>query len=229
MIKRYPKNVPGDFYVEDGCCMSCGVPESEAGDMFEWDELETYVHCYVRRQPETPSDTEKMLNVVWNAEVECIRYAGSDPEIIRRLVQSGEGSVCDDNLRHQYRAEARDEVLFVRDNATPGTLAAEFHAYLFGIPGFDERPRYAVRMGAASEREAIIRLSWFAPHFHRLRFRRGSTESEWRVQIEPEIKEAGRAVCRILQGWLDSNANIRDQRWSSRAERMAGIAQPFAY
>ncbi|MFT3998142.1 MAG: hypothetical protein QM667_12115 [Asticcacaulis sp.] len=222
MSRRYPKNVAGDFYVEDGCCLTCGVPEGEAADMFAWDEGAEYAHCYVSRQPETPADTETMLHVVWSAEAECIRYAGSDAEIIRRLVQSGEGNVCDDDSRHQYQVEWRDEVLFTLANTTPNTLAADFQAYL-------NRRRFVCQMGVITENEAVMRLSWYAPQFHCLRFHRTYTQDEWRAQIRPETEGAGRAVCRILQGWLDSHVEITNQKWSSRTERTAGIAQPFAY
>ena len=33
----YTKNVAGDFYVEDGCCITCGVPTGIAPDIFEYD------------------------------------------------------------------------------------------------------------------------------------------------------------------------------------------------
>ena len=32
--KPHPANVPGDFYVEDGCCTMCLVPFTEAPELF---------------------------------------------------------------------------------------------------------------------------------------------------------------------------------------------------
>ncbi len=42
----FPKNVPGDFYVEDGCCTSCGMPTTEAPELFAY---APDGHCYVRQ------------------------------------------------------------------------------------------------------------------------------------------------------------------------------------
>lgn len=44
--KPYPKNVEGDFYVEDGCCTACDVPNYYAPELFEYDDE---LHCFVAR------------------------------------------------------------------------------------------------------------------------------------------------------------------------------------
>jgi hypothetical protein len=91
--KRYALNVVGPFYVEDGCCTSCGVPQSIAPALFTENE---HMHCYVRRQPGTDAETDAMLRVIATQELRCIRYGGSNPAILRRLVEGGEGEQCDE-------------------------------------------------------------------------------------------------------------------------------------
>jgi hypothetical protein len=35
---RFRLNAPGDFFVEDGCCISCTAPEHEAPELMAHDE-----------------------------------------------------------------------------------------------------------------------------------------------------------------------------------------------
>ena len=90
--RAYHLNVVGDFYVEDGCCTVCGVPEVTAPDLFgpdgPWGEHTD--HCFVRRQPETRAEVGRMLETIRCAELRCIRYRGSDSAIIAALRASGE-------------------------------------------------------------------------------------------------------------------------------------------
>lgn len=94
--KPHPSNVPGDFYVEDGCCTMCLVPFSEAPELFgECQDPNGYSHCFVKQQPETPADTAKMLNAIRCAEFMCIRYRGKDRAIQLDLIEFKTGLVCD--------------------------------------------------------------------------------------------------------------------------------------
>jgi hypothetical protein len=93
----YPENVPGDFYVEDGCCTMCEAPFAEAPELFGvCQDPKGYPHCYVKRQPATPAEQEQMIGAIRVAELRCIRYRGRDPEVQRRLVEGAEGPICDD-------------------------------------------------------------------------------------------------------------------------------------
>ena len=65
-LPPHPANVPGTFYVEDGCCISCGVWEDVAPDG------ET-PHCYVSHQPETEDEFGRMMDAMHVGEVDCIR------------------------------------------------------------------------------------------------------------------------------------------------------------
>jgi hypothetical protein len=82
----------GDFYVEDGCCLACGVPEDSAPDLFTSDPDH---HCYVQRQPHGPEDLARMMKVFSYQDLDCIRYAGEDPTIMRALRRNGIASACD--------------------------------------------------------------------------------------------------------------------------------------
>jgi len=98
MVEPYPENVDGDFYVEKDCCTMCDVPMVEAPELF------TYAigadgepdHYYVSRQPKNDAELTDMLSVIQCAEFRCVRYRGSDPDLLQRLIDLGESDVCDE-------------------------------------------------------------------------------------------------------------------------------------
>lgn len=83
-IKRHPQSMPGDFYVEQDCCLACGVPEVIAPDLVAH-EKERYWHCYWKKQPETPDELDRAVKILHTQELDCHRYGGSDPAILERL------------------------------------------------------------------------------------------------------------------------------------------------
>lgn len=109
--KPHPANVPGDFYVEDGCCTMCDVPFIEAPKLFgRCEDLEGYVHCYVKRQPQTPAELDRMVSTIRRAEFQCIRYRGADRLLLLRLVETGEAAICDDLPRDLRQRSEQIEV-----------------------------------------------------------------------------------------------------------------------
>jgi hypothetical protein len=94
--KPHPANVPGDFYVENGCCTLCSVPFTEAAELFGWwPNQESPDHCYVKRQPQNAGELDRMVMAIRVAELQCIHYCGNNRELQTRLVDLGEGLVCD--------------------------------------------------------------------------------------------------------------------------------------
>ncbi len=92
MARPHPQNVEGPFYVEDGCCIACGVPEAAAPGLFDWDSGK---HCYVCRQPASASEVDAMVEALVSSEADCIRYRGDDPAVLRRLAENGHSDLCD--------------------------------------------------------------------------------------------------------------------------------------
>jgi hypothetical protein len=91
---RVPENVPGDFYVEEGCCTRCDVPAVEAPEHFAYSEDS----CYVCRQPQTPDEVARMVNAIQVQELNCIRYGGRQRDVQIRLFAVGAAEYCDDLL-----------------------------------------------------------------------------------------------------------------------------------
>jgi hypothetical protein len=91
MHRPHRLNVVGDYYVVDGCCTACGVPDVEASDLFGWDDS----HCYVKKQPVAPAEVGRMLNTIAKSDLRCIRYRGTDATILEALCEKGEAEQCD--------------------------------------------------------------------------------------------------------------------------------------
>jgi hypothetical protein len=83
----HPKSAPGDFYVEKGQCLACGVPHVVAPDLIGWTN-EKYPHCFWKKQPETSAEVERAIKVLDAQELGCHRYAGTDPAILDRLLST---------------------------------------------------------------------------------------------------------------------------------------------
>nr|MBI1232475.1 hypothetical protein [Cytophagales bacterium] len=91
-------NVEGDFYVEDRCCTMCGVPNSEAPELFGgFDDKGNATHdqCFVKRQPSNNGELEKMIRALAAQELICIRYCGSDKDTKKRIKEVGEENQID--------------------------------------------------------------------------------------------------------------------------------------
>jgi len=91
--KRHPLNVPGDFYVEDGCCVACLVPFEAVPELLRYDEDAS--HCYVCQQPRNSQERQLMAEAIGLSEVRCIRYSGKNEQVLNLLSIKGELGQCD--------------------------------------------------------------------------------------------------------------------------------------
>jgi hypothetical protein len=83
--QRFPKNVPGPFYVGNDECIICLAPEHEAPDLMGFDEEAK--HCYFKKQPATPEELDRAARAVWVSCCGAVRYSGSDPVVLKRIAE----------------------------------------------------------------------------------------------------------------------------------------------
>src|SRR5258708_10738761 len=83
----HPKSAPGDLSVVKGECLACGVPHVVAPDLVGWTG-EKIPHCFWKKQPETQAELERAIAVLEAQELECHRYAGTDPAILNRVLST---------------------------------------------------------------------------------------------------------------------------------------------
>ena len=79
--KPHPQNAPGPFLVEDGMCITCGIPELVAPDLIAGT---SEGHCYFQKQPATPEELERAIEAVRASCCGAVMYVGHDPVIRRR-------------------------------------------------------------------------------------------------------------------------------------------------
>jgi hypothetical protein len=225
------KNVSGPFYVLNGCCTACDVPVSEAPDLFTYDEAN---HCYVKRQPCTKDEVDRTLRAAWAAELECIRYRGSDPEILRRFAEFGAPHLCDVPPPPDVRPLIRDLVTF--DTDLPGharlsavDLAQAYRDYLLGLDrrreGLDARFRYRVMPVVGDPATASLTYSWFEDDRHTVEFRvvRGPA-GRWLIRHFSAGRAGARGVSNQLDDWLKGAGAFCRISWYSAEEWAAGGA-----
>jgi hypothetical protein len=80
--ERFPLNAPGDFYVENGYCIACHAPETEAPDLMAHT---ADGHCYFKHQPTTQSELTSAIGAVQVCCCGAVRYGGADRQIIEEI------------------------------------------------------------------------------------------------------------------------------------------------
>jgi hypothetical protein len=105
MEKRIPHkmNAVGDFYVQDNCCISCDVPRSIAPDLFSYHVTNNESHpgtkshhCSFSKQPKSADEISRTIDVMAHQGVDCIRYKGSDAQIIEEIKNKGQQDFLDE-------------------------------------------------------------------------------------------------------------------------------------
>jgi hypothetical protein len=89
LYKHEPESVPGDFWVENDCCTSCGVPQVYAPDLVGWTD-EPFATCYWKKQPETVAELEQAFKIFQGQELDCHHYRGKDPAILASIGSRGD-------------------------------------------------------------------------------------------------------------------------------------------
>jgi len=204
--QRHRMNAPGSFYVVDGCCTSCGVPEASAPEMFAYDPA---MHCYVRRQPVSADEVERALQVIRGQELGCIRYCGTDLVILRRLAEAGESSSCDFPLKGAEPV-LRNVVTFVVSDGRSMSLQEFVGAMRRMLPG--------VEIQTKSMAGATLSISWYEGNFHDLILSGlDHKPRHWMISHSGPL-----GLSEWLQRWLADAPGVDSVRWFTERELRAG-------
>lgn len=247
----HPKNVPGAFYVEHGCCTACGIPEAIAPDHLVFDEDG---QCYVKKQPSTAAETDRVIEAMWASEMQCIRYSGRDPAIFPRLGAMGRPELCDFPPAEGIPVRLRNHVTFGSIDRRPADLedaVADFRSYwmeldrqalaalreLFHRRGGEPKP---ISLGWRRKVRALRRrLPWgrrcFEISWYQVRYRGVYQDGYHRIYVSNVDHDRsrivmyhtettmGRTLSSTLNKWLAQSKHFGDQRWYSAEEWARGI------
>lgn len=210
--KPYYKNVSGDFYVEDGCCITCMVPEFYAPDLMSFDE--SNAHCFVAKQPTNENEIYQAIKATWAAEVGCIRYGGLDTEILRRLAEAGMSERCDEKefikkikpILRNYVAFECSEIKSARE------LAQQAKDYI--LSQNNEYIQHKVSKIKPDKSGVTFSFSWYENKFYPLWFNKIDSINTWYIFHSPEYEEIGsRAISLQIDEWLRSDKKFTDIKW----------------
>jgi len=104
---RYPFN-KGDFYINNGDCISCGAPQAEAPDLIEHGKEDG--HCYFKKQPQTEKELDQAISALMVSCINALRYGGTEEKILKRLYENGLADLCDHLPQEKYHVVIRDRV-----------------------------------------------------------------------------------------------------------------------
>lgn len=217
--KRYPKNVPGDFYVEDGCCLSCGVPD-EAPELISYDDENSH-HCYFSKQPENESQLNKAIKILWAQELVCMRYAGEDKNILRRLAEADRADICDrEDAIAEISPIVRNHAMFLAEHISQAyELANSFYSYLLEENSWNENLRLSrVRKGWSA---VSFSYSWYENERYRIWFQ--AIENKWHVfhAVKSETL-ASRGISMRIEDWLQRDSRFSDLKWFAESDWRTG-------
>ena len=128
VTQNSPKVAPDgdDFYVQEGCCTSCGVPQVIAPELVGWVD-ENKGPCYWIRQPKNPEELDRAIKIIHTQELGCHRYSGKDPAVLKRLPREECDFFCPEMaLSHRARFGPSDiplKVSLYASGKTDGILA----------------------------------------------------------------------------------------------------------
>lgn len=212
-FKPHHQNAAGPFYVVNGCCTACGVPEATAPDMFAYD---ADMHCYLKKQPTSELEVEKTLRVMRRQELGCVRYGGTDAHVLLRLAEAGEAELCD-HPPANITPVLRNVVTFVVRPESQGRAVSllEFADYLR-----TRTPGLTVRTKTHWLDRGSLSISWFKDHFHRLMLRsvRGQPR-RWMITHSGPL-----GLSESLNDWLSVTSRFTEVRWWTETDWQQGGA-----
>jgi ferredoxin len=217
----HPENAAGPFYVENGCCMSCGMPMLSAPDLFQYDGSS---HCFVKRQAKTKDEVDRMVRTTLQAEAQCIRYRGTDPATLQRLAELNLSAISDTPLPTGVIPIVRNCVSFSSKPTAPLTTPAHVAK---SLRSFLERPnetraalgeRYMVTFRRIHETPsgASFDYAWYETRFYSLALNLADrTHARWLLRHDggKEGQLVGVGLSCQIHDWLMGENELENIRW----------------
>jgi hypothetical protein len=220
--KPHPKNVAGDFYVEDGCCTACLVPEVYAPNLMGYDESDA--HCFVAKQPTNEDEVYEALKMTWGAELECIRYKGEDPHILKRLAEVGAADSCDHkHLIQGIKPLFRNHITFHYPQIKSELeLADQFKDHI--LSQNSKYLRYQVTGTKTDKSGVTFSFSWDGDNYYSIWFNQTKLDvwdifnrtglDAWHIFHSPDYEQIGsKSISLTIDEWLRSKNEISDIKW----------------
>jgi hypothetical protein len=180
-------------------------------------------HCFVKQQPQTEDEIYRAIRALASSEVQCLRYKGNDPEILRRLVEIGESDVCDLPVPATSVPLLRNYLTFETTFASQAwDVAIALRDQI--LSQSSEYTEFKVTPPQHKGQKVVFDFSWYEDNYHTLTFASGeSSTKRWLVHHSRLWKVGSVGLSLIIDDWLRSDARFSNFRWyTSDAWRRAG-------
>ncbi len=235
---RYEKSAPGDFYVQlletdkgHVCCWAGGAPYLSAPQFCRYEKVDEKDYCFVHKQPETDFEIYRMIQAAFYSEFECLRYAGTNPNILQRFSEIGLASVCDVDknksdsvLRNLCLAKFSHQIKLLE-------LGELLSSFLLDNGGYKDSKK-VTQIEVLSEDEIRFQYTWTAgewrkkfknyedPIYHQIILKVvEDTDNQLMMFHSMDEKRIGGVGLTLnLDGFLRELEGVEDIRWYSEEE-----------
>jgi hypothetical protein len=224
-----PHGSPGAFYVVSDCCTACGVPWDIAPTLFGFDKTKSI--CFLKHQPNTQAEVAQALEVIWAAELQCIRYGGDDAEILRRLVESGEEGACDQPPQPGVRRLLRNHVTFESADApSRDAIAEDLRTWILAknadLASYDssEVVHHKLTNTVEHRGEVGFLYSWFGDTYYEIWIGPGESGTyRWLIRHSPVEQRGSIGLIFMLDRWLRDVKRFESIRWYTATDWRTGV------
>ena len=187
------------------------APHVHAPTLMGFDDVEG--HCFVKEQPKTEEETYRAIRAVRSSEVQCLRYKGTDPDILRRLVEIGEAEACDVSLPTISTPILRNHVTFSASFANdPWEVGLSLRHYI--LSDNLECEWFKVSNLKRKGKVVAFAYSWYEDHYYTLNVGLGEpATNRFLVHHSPVWEDGSVSVSLQIDDWLRNDARFGDFRW----------------
>ena len=174
-----------------------------------------------------------MIQVLWSSELGCIRYRGSDPQVLRRLAEAGLESYSDvptpDSepvLRNlvTFTAAAQSE-----SEITPSDLASSLAEYLTPEKSEYDRCTWRIadvgRQTAALVYQRVVEIADVDQTYRVVFVRLSNGGGRWLARHSNQRETWSMGLSLSIHGWLTGDARFQSIKWYPASEWEGGTAQ----
>ncbi|HET7462648.1 MAG TPA: hypothetical protein VFJ82_15445 [Longimicrobium sp.] len=194
------------------------APHEEAPELMGMDPATG--ECFFARQPADGREVYRALRAVAVAELQCLRYGGTDEGILTRLARLGETEVCDHAPPADAGEAPRTHVSVHAPSAASAWEVAEALAERVGRTGY---PAWRARPPVSDGPEVRLDFSWSETDGQSLWISADARAAgRWLVRHRPAERLTQVGVAMSLDDWLRDDPRFGDLRWYTEAEWDAG-------
>ena len=149
-------------------------------------------HCFVSKQPSNQNELYQAVKVIWGAELRCIRYGGTNPQILKRLAEAGVSDTCDNKqLVQKIEPLLRNHVTFECPRFESALeIADQFKEHIL-LKENNEYIRHKFKNTTEDNLGISFAYSWYEETYYRIWFNKIEATDAWHVFHSIDYEKLG--------------------------------------